>query len=111
MDNKWDGNRPAAIRLAPAESGAGGGPLPARCWHDGGSDGSAGAGPLHIQFALSPPVRCRLRRRVWIGLDLFNDDTRPSGHISRPAQVNVSQSGFHSLNNYSSLIILYTSGG
>ena len=46
-----------------------------------------------------------------IGLDLFNDDTRPSGHISRPAQVNVSQSGFHSLNNYSSLIILYTSGG
>ena len=47
----------------------------------------------------------------WIGLDLFNDDTRPSGHISRPAQVNVSQSGFHSLNNYSSLIILYTSGG
>ena len=45
------------------------------------------------------------------GLDLFNNDTRPSGHISRPAQVNVSQSGFHSLNNYSSLIILYTSGG
>ena len=28
----------------------------------------------------------------WIvGLDLFNDDTRPSGHISRPTQVNVSQ--------------------
>ena len=42
----------------------------------------------------------------WIGLDLFNDDTRPSGHISRPTQVNVSQSCFHSLNNYSSLIIL-----
>ena len=34
----------------------------------------------------------------WIGLDLFNDDTRPSGHISRPTQVNVSQSCFHSLN-------------
>ena len=62
MDNKWDGNKPAAIRLAPAESGAGAGPLPARCWHDGGSDGSAGAGPLQSQFALSPPVRCRLRR-------------------------------------------------
>ena len=46
-----------------------------------------------------------------VGLDLFNDDTRPSGHISRPTQVNVSQSCFHSLNNYSSLIILYTSGG
>ena len=28
----------------------------------------------------------------WIGLDLFNDDTRPSGHISRPTQVNVSES-------------------
>ena len=34
----------------------------------------------------------------WIGLDLFNDDTRPSGHISRPTQVNVSQSCFNSLN-------------
>ena len=47
----------------------------------------------------------------WIGLDLFNDDTRPSGHISHPTQVNVSQSCFHSLNNYSSLILLYTYGG
>ena len=27
----------------------------------------------------------------WIGLNLFNDDTRPSGHISRPTQVNVSE--------------------
>ena len=34
----------------------------------------------------------------WIGLDLFNDDTSPSGHISRPTQVNVSQSCFNSLN-------------
>ena len=34
----------------------------------------------------------------WIWLDLFIDDTRPSGHISRPAQVNVSQSCFNSLN-------------
>ena len=33
-----------------------------------------------------------------IGLDLFNYDTRPSGHISRPTQVNVSQSCFNSLN-------------
>ena len=32
---------------------------------------------------------------VW--LDLFNDDTCPSGHISCPAHVNVSQSCFHSL--------------
>ena len=32
-------------------------------------------------------------------------------HTSRPTQVNVSQSCFHSLNNNSSLIILYTSGG
>ena len=30
--------------------------------------------------------------RHWlVGLDLFNDDTCPSGHISRPTQVNVSQ--------------------
>ena len=34
----------------------------------------------------------------WIGLDLFNDDTCPSGHISRPTQVNVSQGCFNSLN-------------
>ena len=34
----------------------------------------------------------------WIGLDLFNDDTCPSGNISRPTHVNVSQSCFHSLN-------------
>ena len=33
-----------------------------------------------------------------IGLALFNDDTCPSGHISRPTQVNVSQSCLHSLN-------------
>ena len=46
----------------------------------------------------------------WIGLDLFNDDTRPSGHISRPTQVIVSQNCFHSLNNYSSPIILSSLG-
>ena len=33
-----------------------------------------------------------------VGLDLFNDETCPSGHISRPTQVNVSQSCFNSLN-------------
>ena len=33
-----------------------------------------------------------------VGLGLFNDDTCPSGHISRPTQVNVSQSCFNSLN-------------
>ena len=47
----------------------------------------------------------------WIWFDLFNDNARPSGHISRPTQVNVSQSCFHSLNNYSSPIILSMSGG
>ena len=46
-----------------------------------------------------------------VGLDLFNDDTCPSGHISHPTQVNVSQGCFHSLKNYSSLIILYASEG
>ena len=35
---------------------------------------------------------------VSLGADLFNDDTRPSGHISRPTQVNVSQSCFNSRN-------------
>ena len=34
---------------------------------------------------------CHLFDSDWIGLDLFNDDTRPSGHISRPTQVNVSE--------------------
>ena len=54
----------------------------------------------------------RSSKGAWlVGLDLFSEDTRPSGHISRPTQVNVPQSCFHSLNNYSSLIILYTSGG
>ena len=46
-----------------------------------------------------------------VGLDLFNDDTRASGHTSRPTQVNVSQSCFHSLNNNSNPIILSRSGG
>ena len=34
---------------------------------------------------------CRREGSGLVGLDLFNDDTRPSGHISRPTQVNVSQ--------------------
>ena len=37
-------------------------------------------------------------RMIPFGLDLFNDDTCPSGHISRPTQVNVSQGCFNSLN-------------
>ena len=53
---------------------------------------------------------CNISDMNWIGLDLFNDDTRPSGHISRPTQVNVSQNCFHSLNNYSSPIILSSLG-
>ena len=36
--------------------------------------------------------------QMLVGLDLFNDDTCPSGHISRPTQVDVSQSCFDSLN-------------
>ena len=35
---------------------------------------------------------------IYLQLDLFNDDTRPPEHISRPTQVNVSQSCFHFLN-------------
>ena len=34
----------------------------------------------------------------WIGLNFFNDDTCPSGHISRSTHVNVSKSCFYSLN-------------
>ena len=34
----------------------------------------------------------------WIGLSLFNDDTRPSGHISRPSQVGFSHSYLCSIN-------------
>ena len=34
----------------------------------------------------------------WIRLDLFNDDTRPSGHISRPSQVGFSHSCLRSVN-------------
>ena len=37
----------------------------------------------------------QLTKKFWIGLDLFNDHTRPSGHISRPTQVDVSQSCSH----------------
>ena len=33
-----------------------------------------------------------------VGLDLFNHNTCPSGHISRPTHVNVSQELLHSLN-------------
>ena len=38
------------------------------------------------------------RDKIWIGLNLFNGNTRPSGHISRPTQVSVCQSCFNSLN-------------
>ena len=68
----------------------------------------------HVQIRptwFEPTSECRSWPVDWIGLDLFNDDTRPSAHISRPTKVNVSQSCFHSLNNYPSLIILYTSRG
>ena len=55
---------------------------------------------MHI--ALSTDARFPKKRATgkcnWIGLDLFNDDTCPSGHISCPTQVNVSQSCFNSLN-------------
>ena len=47
-----------------------------------------------------------------IGLNLFNENTCPSGHISGPTQLNVSQSCFYSpKTNYSSPIILSRSGG
>ena len=47
---------------------------------------------------ISPTWRTVINSSRLVGLDLFNDDTCPSGHISRPTQVNVSQSCFNSLN-------------
>ena len=37
-------------------------------------------------------------KEIWFRLDLFNDDTCPSGHINRPTHVDVSNNCFHSLN-------------
>ena len=71
----------------------------------------AGPGPTRLRTRARNRDRLENRSHVdWIGLDLFNDDTRPSGHISRPTQVNVSHNCFHSLNNYSSPIILSSLG-
>ena len=62
---------------------------------------------IKCQLNTPPPKRCKQKNLTWIcqphhmvcqGLVLFNNDTRPSGHISRPIQVNVSQSCFNSLN-------------
>ena len=36
----------------------------------------------------------------WIGLHLFNDDTRPSGHISRPSQVGFAHRCLRSINEF-----------
>ena len=35
-----------------------------------------------------------------IGLHLFNDDTRPSGHISHPSQIGFSHRCLHSINGF-----------
>ena len=43
-------------------------------------------------------VASEICEKCTVGLDLFNDDTCPEGHISRPTQVNVFQSCFNSLN-------------
>ena len=65
----------------------------------------------HFGQIFSSPCPTHAWLGCWlVGLDLFNNDTRRSGHISRPTQVNVSQSWFHSLNNYSSTIILSSAG-
>ena len=52
-------------------------------------------------FSASSELKCLYfdnSETFWIRLDLFNDDTCPSGHISRRTQVNVSQSCFNFLN-------------
>ena len=43
-------------------------------------------------------MRVTLRNGDCIGLYLFNVDTRPSGHISHPTQVNMLHNYFESLN-------------
>ena len=43
--------------------------------------------PVKLANIAFQSVRCI----YWIWLDLLNDATRPSGHISRPTQVNVSE--------------------
>ena len=49
----------------------------------------------HKNFSLLPRS---VHNQDWVGLHLFNDDTRPSGHISHPTQVDVFRCCFHSLN-------------
>ena len=55
-----------------------------------------------VQYWITLPlirfVAARLSKSMLVGLDLFNNDTCPSGHISRPTQVTVSQSCLNSLN-------------
>ena len=58
--------------------------------------------PLSEPLMIILPTHICVTRPQWVkrwsGLDLFNDDTCPSGHTSRPTQVNVSQSCFNPLN-------------
>ena len=43
----------------------------------------------------------------WIGSHLFNDDTRPWGHISRPSQVGFSHRCLH----YKRILVVMSSNG
>ena len=44
--------------------------------------------------------------RYWIGLHLFNDDTCPPGHISRPSQVRFTHNWLSSINRLQNLMVL-----
>ena len=44
-----------------------------------------------LKLKAMPEEQRNLHVKRLVGLDLFNDDTCPSGHISRPTQVNLSK--------------------
>ena len=53
---------------------------------------------VHLEEIPLPPSQdCQVE---WSGLHLFNDNTRPSGHISRPSQVGFSHRSLRSINEF-----------
>ena len=54
---------------------------------------------VHMLAKTSRPLS-DMAAQNWIGLHLFNDDTRPSGHISRPSQVGFSIRCLRSINEF-----------
>ena len=87
--------------------------VPMQCWLHNFCHHSC-AGCLHLFFEVGSckacPIGCCLcfsscHILDWIGLHLFNDDTRPSGHISRPSQVGFSHTFYKRI-----LVVVFSSG-